>query len=235
MFNLHLLLTNVRDPTSSTSVATSHTVTPTPISSSRDIGATATSPAVTAVLMPNTEDSTNTKHGAPATPIKPIETVPHVIKSRQNRGGGNSTGDNFPRGGKKRSTGDGLSSSPSNFTPLHPRMAGGREGYSRDGGGVLLSRGDPSMFGSVSDGQHCVRIIDESLMWDDRGADVSKLLCVCTYYACMYVFMHLCMYLCICVCIYAFVYVFSCCVYMYVCLPVCLSLVHVARACILYL
>ena len=52
-------------------------------------------------------------------------------------------------------------------------MAGGREGYSRDGG-VILSRTDPSMFGTVSDAQHCVRIIDESLMWDDRGADVSN-------------------------------------------------------------
>ena len=40
------------------------------------------------------------------------------------------------------------------------RMAGG--GYSRDGG-VMLSRGDPSTFGSVTDGQYCVRIIDESL------------------------------------------------------------------------
>ena len=175
---------HVRDPTSNP-VATSHTVTPTSISSSRDIGATATSPTVTAVLVSNTEDTTNTKHGVPATPMKPIETVPHVIKSRQNRGGGNSTGDNFPRGGKKRSTGDGLSSSPSNFTPLYPsRMAGGREGYSRDGGGVILSRGDPSMFGSVSDGQHCVRIIDESLMWDDRGADVSRLF-IHTYVYCM--------------------------------------------------
>ena len=28
----------------------------------------------------------------------------------------------------------------------------------------MLSRGDPSMFGSVADGQYCVRIIDESLM-----------------------------------------------------------------------
>ena len=50
-------------------------------------------------------------------------------------------------------------------------MAGG--GYSRDGG-VMLSQGDPSMFGLVTDGQYCVRIIDESLMWDDRGADVSN-------------------------------------------------------------
>ena len=50
-------------------------------------------------------------------------------------------------------------------------MAGG--GYGRDGG-VMLSRGDPSMFGSVTDGQHCVRIIDELLIWDDRGADVSN-------------------------------------------------------------
>ena len=86
---------HVRDPTSNP-VATSHTVTPTSISSSRDIGATATSPTVTAVLVSNTEDTTNTKHGIPATPMKPTETVPHVIKSRQNRGGGNSTGDNFP-------------------------------------------------------------------------------------------------------------------------------------------
>jgi len=113
----------------------------------------------------------------PASPIKPVETVPHVIKVRQNRTGGSSVSDNFPRGGKKRSTGDGLSSSPSNFTPLYPsRLTGGREGYGRDGG-VILSRGDPSMFGSVSDGQHCVRIIDESLMWDERGADVSHVVC----------------------------------------------------------
>ena len=98
-----------------------------------------------------------------------------MIKARQNRATSSNTSDNFPRGGKKRSTGDGLSSSPSNFTPLYPagRMAGGREGYSRDGG-VILSRADPSMFGTVSDAQHCVRIIDESLMWDDRGADVSN-------------------------------------------------------------
>ena len=174
--HVHVFLATVRDPshnTSSTTMTTSHAVvTPTSISSTRDIGATATSPTA---AMANTEETTNTKHGVPAAPIKPIETVPHVIKSRHNRGGGNSAGDNFPRGGKKRSTGDGLSSSPSSFTPLYPsRMAGGREGYSRDGGGVILSRGDPAMFGSVSDGQHCVRIIDESLMWDDRGADVSR-------------------------------------------------------------
>ena len=98
-----------------------------------------------------------------------------MLKSRQNRASGNTTSENFPRGGKKRGTGDGLSSSPSSFTPLYPnRMAGGREAYSRDG----LSRGDPSMFGSVSDTQHCVKIIDESLLWDDRGADVSFIVIV---------------------------------------------------------
>lgn len=163
----------IRDPShniSSTTMTTNHTAAPTTISSARDIGATATSPAITTVT--NSEDTASTKLGVPASPIKPIETVPHVIKSRQNRTNASTT-DNFPRGGKKRSTGDGLSSSPSNFTPLHPRMAGGREGYSRDGG-VILSRSDPSMFGSVSDAQHCVKIIDESLMWDDRGADVSN-------------------------------------------------------------
>ena len=169
---VHWRFAIIRDPshnTSSATMTTGHTVTPTSISA-RDIGATATSPAVTAVA--NTEDTASTKHGIPATPMKPVETVPHMIKSRQSRGGSNSTSDNYSRGGKKRSTGDGLSSSPSNFTPLYPsRMAGG--GYSRDGG-VMLSRGDPSMFGSVTDGQHCVRIIDESLMWDDRGADVSN-------------------------------------------------------------
>ena len=75
----------------------------------------------------------------PATPMRPIETVPHKIKSRQSRarGGSNSTSENYSRGGKKRSTVDGLRSSPSNFTPLYPsRMAGG--GYSKDGG-VMLS------------------------------------------------------------------------------------------------
>ena len=72
-----------------------------------------------------------TKDGMPATPMRPIEIVSHMIKSRQNHDGSNC--DNYSRGGKKRSTGDGLSSSPSNFTPLYPsRMAGG--GYSRDGG-----------------------------------------------------------------------------------------------------
>lgn len=163
-----------RDPshnTSSVTMTTGHTAATTSISSTRDVGATATTPSVTAVN--NTDDIANTKLGMPATPIKPIETVPHVIKSRhnQNRTSGSSISDNFSRSGKKRSTGDGLSSSPSNFTPLYPsRMAGGREGYGRDGG-VILSRGDPSMFGSVSDAQHCVRIIDESLAWDDRGAD----------------------------------------------------------------
>ena len=162
-----------RDPSHNTSTTSHPAVSSTSISSTRDIGATAATPSVTTVV--NNEDSTNPKLGVPASPIKPIETVPHVIKARQNRATSSNTSDNFPRGGKKRSTGDGLSSSPSNFTPLYPagRMAGGREGYSRDGG-VILSRTDPSMFGTVSDAQHCVRIIDESLMWDDRGADVSN-------------------------------------------------------------
>ena len=35
---------------------------------------------------------------------------------------------------------------------------------------------------TVSDGQHCVRIIDELLTWDDRRADVSRLCIVlCSY------------------------------------------------------
>ena len=72
----------------------------------------------------------------PAAPMKPVVAVPHMIKSRQSRGGTNSTSDNYSRVGKRCSTSDGLSSSPSNFTPLYPsRMAGG--GYSRDGGVIL--------------------------------------------------------------------------------------------------
>ena len=41
---------------------------------------------------------------------------------------------------------------------------------------VVMRCCDPSMFGSVSDAQHRVRIIDESLMWDDREADVSNVM-----------------------------------------------------------
>jgi len=162
----------IRDSSHSTSatsaVTTSHSAVPS--SSSRDMVAKTTS------TMAANDDNTATKATTPMSPIKPIETVPHVIKSRHNRV--TSSNDSYPRGGKKRST-DGLSSSPSNFTPLYPsRMAGGREAYSRDGS-VILSRGDPSMFGSTSDGHHCVKIIDESLHWDDRGADVSMFIAMC--------------------------------------------------------
>ena len=163
---LYTHLLSIRDSshsTSATSAMSSHSAVPP--SSSRDmIGTTTTT----------NDDHTVTKATTPMSPAKPVETVPHVIKSRHSRT--TSSSDNFPRGGKKRSA-DGLSSSPSNFTPLYPsRMTGGREPYSRDGS-VILSRGDPSMFGSISDAQHCVKIIDESLHWDDRGADVS--MCVC--------------------------------------------------------
>ena len=78
---------------------------------------------------------------------------------------------------------------------------------------------------TVSDGQHCVRIIDESLMWDDRGADVSRLSCACNY---------ICVYYCICVCIRTYIHtlcisLFSIHVYVstYTCLSVCLFLMHV--------
>ena len=47
-------------------------------------------------------------------------------------------------------------------------MAG--EGYSRDAG-VMLSQRDPSMFGSVTDGLRSMRVVDESLMRDDKGAE----------------------------------------------------------------
>ena len=61
---------------------------------------------------------------------------------------------------------------------------------------------------TVSDGQPCVRIINESF--------VSRLLCACTMFVCIPTFVY--MY------IHAFIlYVFSCSLYMYVCLSVCLS------------
>ena len=162
-YYIFLLIRDSSHSTSATSaMSTSHSSVPP--SSSRDIVST------TATTMAANDDNTATKATTPMSPIKPIETVPHVIKSRQNRS--TSSSDSFPRGGKKRSA-DGLSSSPSSFTPLYPsRMTGGREPYGRDSS-VILSRGDPSMFGTISDTQHCVKIIDESLHWDDRGADVS--------------------------------------------------------------
>jgi len=168
---------SIRDSSHSSSatsaMSTSHSAVPP--SSSRDMVGTTTT------TMAANDDHTATKATTPMSPMKPVETVPHVIKSRQSRT--TSSSDSFPRGGKKRSA-DGLSSSPSNFTPLYPsRMAGGREPYSRDGS-VILSRGDPSMFGSISDAQHCVKIIDESLHWDDRGADVGVCV-VCEMHLCV--------------------------------------------------
>ena len=67
------------------------------MSSTRDIGTTVTSSTITTVN--NAKNTASIKLGVPVSLIKPVETVPHVIKSHQNHTSG-GTSNHFPGGGK---------------------------------------------------------------------------------------------------------------------------------------
>ena len=70
--------------------------------------------------------------------------------------------------GRPQRRSDGLSSSPSSYTPLQPGSRGaGRE----------TSRADHTPFqGQPSEMAHPVKMVDKSWHWEDKGMDVSGLL-----------------------------------------------------------
>lgn len=95
----------------------------------------------------------------PPSPHHP-QPIPYVLKQRYDKDEAKG------RLGPQRKL-DGLSSSPSSYTPLQPSSRAPRE---REGG--VMSRTDHSvLLGQSSEMSHCVKLVDKSWHWEDRGVD----------------------------------------------------------------
>ena len=89
----------------------------------------------------------------------------HVLKLHDERG----------RGHRKQ---DGITSSPSSYTPLQPGMRGGGRG---EGGGMhpRNTAAEHSVFHSqTNEMAHALKLIDRNQHWEDKGMEVSWCVCV---------------------------------------------------------
>ena len=76
------------------------------------------------------------------------------------------------RGGRNHRKQDGVTSSPSSYTPLQPGMrgSGGREG---GGGHARSTTSDHSVFHSqTNEMTHALKLIDRNLHWEDKAVEV---------------------------------------------------------------
>ncbi len=80
------------------------------------------------------------------------------------------------RGGRNHRKQDGMTSSPSSYTPLQPGMRGGGRGE----GGVAHARSsttEHSVFHSqTNEMTHALKLIDRNLHWEDKGMEVGTIL-----------------------------------------------------------
>lgn len=96
-------------------------------------------------------------HHAPALPIS------QALKPHDERG----------RNHRKQ---EGVTSSPSSYTPLQPGMRGGGRGGDGGGGHLRNTAAEHSVFHSqTNEMTHALKLIDRNLHWEDKGMDVSDL------------------------------------------------------------
>ena len=95
-------------------------------------------------------------HHAPTLPVS------QVLKPHDERG----------RNHRKQ---EGVTSSPSSYTPLQPGMRGGGRGGDVGGGHLRNVAAEHSMFHSQSNEMtHSLKLIDRNLHWEDKGMEVSE-------------------------------------------------------------
>ncbi len=97
-------------------------------------------------------------HLPPSSSTHHVQSIPQVLKPHDE--------------GKSRNQRrqDNMSSSPSSYTPLQPGTRGGARG--ENSGGHMRTMGDH--FAQSSEMNHCIKMINRNLHWDDKGEDVRQ-------------------------------------------------------------